>query len=218
MDGKAVGPDGKPHPTVIPPAFGLAGVNLHTFTGWGSVTHWNGFVANLEMHGQGTFFDPRLDDATKFPIAAKNGFGHVRSTPDLVTPKLAALHVYQLAIPAPAAPKGSFDPAAAARGQAVFAGAGKCATCHVPPIYTEPGWNLHTAQEIGIDDFQASRSPDGRYRTTPLKGAWSHAKGGYYHDGRFADLAAVVDHYDQTFTLGLSPGDKADLVEFLKSL
>jgi mono/diheme cytochrome c family protein len=218
MDGKAIGPSGKPQPTVIPPAFGLAGVNLHTFTGWGSVTHWNGFVANLEMHGQGTFYDPRLDDAAKFPIAAKNGFGHVQNSPDLITPKLAALHVYQLALPAPAAPKGSFDPAAAARGQAVFAGAGKCATCHVPPIYTEPGWNVHTPAEIGIDDFQASRSPDGRYRTTPLKGAWSHAKGGYYHDGRFATLADVVEHYDHTFSLGLSPADKADLVEFLKSL
>src|SRR5574341_2232217 len=79
MDGKAFRPDGKSAATLIPPAFGLAGVNLHTWTGWGSVTHWNGFVANLEMHGKGTFFDPRLTDATQFPVAARAGFGNVRN-------------------------------------------------------------------------------------------------------------------------------------------
>src|SRR5438067_901144 len=103
MDGKALPPSGGP--TLIPPAFGLAGVNLHTWTGWGSATHWNAFVANLEMHGKGTFYDPRLDDASRFPIAAKNRFGHLKSTPDLVTAKLPALHVYQLAIPAPTPPQ-----------------------------------------------------------------------------------------------------------------
>jgi hypothetical protein len=120
LDGKAFRPDGKSAATLLPPAFGLVGVNLHTWTGWGSVTHWNAFVANLEMHGQGTFYDPRLNDAAKFPIAAANGFGNVRSNPDLITAKLPALHFYQLAIPAPPAPAGSFDPAAAARGAVVF--------------------------------------------------------------------------------------------------
>jgi cytochrome c5 len=218
VDGKALGPDGVPHPTLIPPAFGLAGVNLHTFEGWGSVTHWNAFVANLEMHGKGTFFDPRLDDAARFPIAAANGFGHVRSDPDLITPQLGALHVFQLALEAPRPPPGSFDAAAAARGAALFNGAAKCATCHVPPLYTEPGYNMHTAAEIGVDDFQAQRGPDGRYRTTPLRGAFSHAKGGYYHDGRFPTLLDVVNHYDAHLALGLAPAQKADLVEFLKSL
>ncbi len=218
MDGKAFRPDGASASTLIPPAFGLAGVNLHTWTGWGSVTHWNGFVANLLMLGQGTFFDPRLDDAVKFPIAAANGFGHVRSDPDLITPKLAALHLYQLAIDAPAPPAGSFDPAAAARGGELFGGAAKCTQCHVRPLFTEPGWNLHTADEIGIDDFQASRSPDGRYRTTPLKGLWTHTKRGFYHDGRFATLGDVVNHYDAHFGLGLSDAQKSDLVEYLKSL
>jgi hypothetical protein len=218
MDGKALRPDGTPATTLIPPAFGLAGVNLHTWTGWGSVTHWNAFVANLEMHGQGTFFDPRLDDATRFPIAAANRFGHVRSNPDLITPKLAGLHLYQLAVDAPAPPAGSFDPMAAARGKQVFEGAGRCADCHVPPIFTEPGWNMHTAQEIGIDDFQAQRAPDVRYRTTPLRGLWTHPKRGYYHDGRFATLGDVIDHYDATFGLGLAPSQKTDLAEYLKSL
>src|SRR5215213_4800988 len=217
LDGKAFRPDGKTAATLIPPAFGLVGVNGHTFTGWGSVTYWNAFVANLEMHGQGRFWDPRLNDAEKFPIAARNGFGDVKSDHDLITPKLASLQFYQLAIPAPAPPAGSFNKDAADRGKVVFSSAG-CANCHVPPLYTEPGWNRHTPEEIGIDSFQADRSPDERYRTTPLKGLWSHAKGGFYHDGRFATLGDVVDHYDAHFGLSLSEQQKNDLVEFLKSL
>ncbi len=218
LDGKAFRPDGKSASVLIPPAFGLAGVNLHTWTGWGSVTQWNALVANLEMHGQGTFSDARLDDATKFPVAARAGLGHRTSSPDLVTSKLPALHAYQLDLVAPRPPQGSFDPAAAVRGRELFSGKAKCATCHVPPVFTEPGWNMHAAQEIGIDDFQAQRSPDGRYRTSPLRGLWSHQKGGFYHDGRFATLADVVDHYDRTFGLGLGADEKRDLVEYLKSL
>jgi cytochrome c5 len=217
LDGKAFRPDGKTAATLIQPAYGLAGVDGHTFTGWGSVTYWNAFVANLEMHGQGRFWDPRLNDPVKFPIAARNGFGDVQSTNDLITPKLASLQVYQLAIPAPTPRPGSFDRAAADRGKLVFAEAG-CARCHVPPLYTEPGWNRHTPEEIGIDSFQADRSPDGRYRTTPLKGVSAHSQGGFYHDGRFATLRDVVDHYDQHFALHLTEAKKSDLVEFLKSL
>jgi hypothetical protein len=203
---------------LIPPAFGLAGVNLHTWTGWGSVTHWNGLVANLEMQGQGTFFDPRLNDAAKFPIAALVGSGDVRHDPDLVTPKLAPLHVYQLSLSAPPAPLGSFNAPAAKRGAALFKGKADCSRCHVPPLYTEPGWNMHKPEEIGIDSFQADRSPDERYRTAPLKGLWTHGKGGFYHDGRFATLDDVVRHYDQFFALGLSTAEEADLVQYLKSL
>jgi len=142
----------------------------------------------------------------------------VTNNPDLVTPKLAALHFYQLALRAPVPPASSFDAAAAGRGKALFEGAARCSTCHVPPIYTEPGWNMHTAQEIGIDDFQAQRAPDQRYRTAPLKGLFTHAKGGFYHDGRFATLMDVVAHYDATFSLGLTAEQKGDLVEYLKSL
>ena len=218
LDGKAFRPDGKPAATLLPPAFGLAGVNLHTWTGWGSVTHWNAFVSNLEMHGNGTFYDPRLNDAEKFPIAAQNGFGNVRSDPDLITSKLAALHFYQLAIPAPKPPEGSFDAAAAARGEMLFKGSAQCATCHVPPLFTEPGWNMHTSEEIGIDDFQAMRSPDERYRTAPLKGLWTHTKGGFYHDGRFATLEDVVEHYNSHLGLGLSAQDKSDIAQYLLSL
>jgi cytochrome c5 len=218
LDGKAFRPDGKSAATLIPPAFGLAGVNLHTWTGWGSVTHWNAFVANLEMHGQGTFYDPRLNDPVKFPIAARAGFGNVRANPDLITAKLPALQFYQLAIPAPEPPARSFDRAAAGRGETVFNGVAKCSTCHVPPIFTEPGWNMHTPEEIGIDDFQAKRSPDERYRTSPLKGLWTHQKGGFYHDGRFANLRAVIEHYNTFLNTNLTEQQKADLVEYLKSL
>ena len=217
LDGKGFHPDGKTAATLIPPAFGLAGVNLHTWTGWGSVTHWNAFVANLEMHGNGTFYDPRLNDRVQFPVAARAGFGNVRNDTDLISAKLPALHFYQMAIPAPKPPRGSFDPNAARRGKQVFE-SNQCVTCHVPPTYTEPGWNMHTPQEIGIDAFQANRAPDKRYRTAPLKGLWTHTTGGFYHDGRFATLHDVVNHYDAHFGLLLSEQEKGDLVEYLKSL
>jgi len=172
-----------------------------------------------------------LNDAGQFPIAARAGFGNVRNEPDLITPKLAALHFYQLAIPAPASPflSSSDGPAslyeafggtstALRNGKAVFDSKAKCATCHVAPLFTEPGWNMHTASEIGIDDFQANRAPDRRYRTAPLKGLWTHQKGGFYHDGRFATLRDVVDHYDRFFNLGLTEAEKGDLVNYLLSL
>jgi hypothetical protein len=170
------------------------------------------------MQGRGTFVDARLADAVKFPIAAVAGFDDVRATPDLVTPKLAALHLYQLALPPPPPPAGSFDAAGAARGEALFAGRATCARCHVPPLFTEPGWNMRTPAEIGIDSFQADRAPDGRYRTTPLRGLWTHQKGGFFHDGRFATLADVVAHYDAFLGLGLTSAESSDLVEYLKSL
>jgi len=219
LDGKGFRPDGKPAATLIPPAFGLAGVNLHTWTGaWGTVTYWNALVANLELHGQGTFFDPRMDNAAQFPIAAANHFGHTHHDPDLITAKLPALHFYQLAIPAPTPPRGSFDEAAAARGDKLFGGKAACSTCHIEPVWSEPGWNLHKGSEVCIDDFEANRAPDHRYRTTPLNGLWTHTKRGFYHDGRFATLLDVINHYDTCFNLGLSSDEKNDLVEYLKSL
>jgi hypothetical protein len=217
LDGKAFRPDGKPGATLIPAAFGLAGVNLHTYTGWGGVSHWNALVANLEMGGSGVFWDPRLNDATRFPIASKAGFGNRRPAQDLITPKLAALHAYQLAIPAPSSPGSGVDEAVG-RGRALFDGKAQCARCHVPPLYTEPGWNMHTPAEIGIDDFQSSRSPDGRYRTTPLAGMIAKRKGGFYHDGRFATLLDVVNHYDRHFNLRLTEAEKGDLVAFVSGL
>jgi len=217
-DGKALRPDGKQAGTLIPPAFGLAGVNLHTWTGFGSVPYWNAYVGVGEMHGAGTFFDARLDDKDQYPVAAKSGAGNTRSTPDKLTSKLAALHLYQLAIPAPMAPPGSYDKAAFERGKTLFNGQAKCATCHVPPLFTEPGNNLHAPSEIGVDSFQADRSPTHMYRTAPLAGLWAHQKGGFYHDGRFATLLDVVNHYDTQFNLQLSDTNKKDLVEYLKGI
>src|SRR5436190_1000830 len=135
LDGQAMKPGGGSAATLIPPAFGLAGVNLHTWTGWGSVTHWNGFVANIEMHGKGRFFDPRLNDAARFPIAAQAGFGNITTKPDLITPKLASLHYYQLSLKAPTPPSGSFDAAAAHEGDLLFDGQAQCTRCHVDPLF-----------------------------------------------------------------------------------
>jgi hypothetical protein len=219
LDGKAFRPDGKPAATLIPPAFGLAGVNLHTWGGgWGTVTYWNAFVGNLELNGQGTFFDARLNDPVKYPVAARAGFGDRRSPNDMITSKLAALQFYQLSIPAPTPPEGSVDRAAATRGETIFNGKANCAQCHVPPLFTEPGWNAHKPSEIGIDDFQANRAPDNSYRTTPLRGLFAHMKRGFYHDGRFSTLLDVVNHYNDFRQLDLTEQEKKDLVEYLKSL
>jgi len=219
LDGKAFRPDGKAAATLIPEAFGHAGHNLHTWTGgWGNVTYWNAYVANLELAGQGNFYDTRLMDAKQYPVAAKAGFGNKRSDSDHVSDKLAALQFYQLAIPPPKPPKGSFNEQAARRGQVLFTGKAKCATCHVPPLFTEPGWNTHKPEEVCVDDFQANRSPEKTYVTQGLRGLWAHAKGGFYHDGRFATMLDVVNHYNTCKKLNLSDSEKNDLVEYLKSL
>ena len=242
LDGKAFNPaqvshgvvtgTNVPGATMLPNALGLLGFNQHTWTGsWGTVTYWNAFVGNIEMHGKGTFFDPRLDNAAQFPIAAANGFGHIRTPPDedRITPKLAALHFYQLSLPVPVpVPGQDFSPQAAQRGSELFTGRARCNDCHVKPLFTEPGWNLHKPEDIGIDSFQADRSPDRSYKTQNLAALFLREngrymnpanKGRFYHDGRFATLLDVVNHYDILFPdVNLSEGEKLDLVEYLKSL
>ncbi len=218
LDGKPFRPDGKSSAVLIPPAFGLAGVNLGTWTGFGSTTYWNALVANIEMHGKGVFYDQRLADPVQYPAAVKAGSNDVRNDPDLVTSKLAALHFYQLAIPAPRPSANLVQSSIEIRGKEIFEGRAQCARCHVPPLFTEPGYNMHTPEEIGIDDFQSSRSPTKMYRTSPLRGLFTHKKGGFYHDGRFATLQAVVDHYDRLFGTGLSQDDKDALIAYLNGL
>jgi hypothetical protein len=231
LDGKAFQPDGRSAATLIPNARGLAGHNLHTWTGgWGTVTYWNAFVAVNELHGIGTFFDERFDNADQFPIAAQAGLGHVSTDPDQdqVTSKLPALHFYQLALPAVKPRPGiDFDPAAAARGDELFSGKANCNSCHHEPLWTEPGWNQHTADELQIDSFEADRSPGHAYRTMNLAGIFVRErglfmrpenKGRFYHDGRFQTLGDVVDSYNVRFGLGLTDSEKSDLVEYLKSL
>ncbi|HEY8687839.1 MAG TPA: hypothetical protein VIM07_01290 [Chitinophagaceae bacterium] len=219
LDGKAFRPDGKSAATLIPEAFGHAGENLHTWTGgFGDLTYWNAYVANLEMHGQGNFYDARFNDAKQYPVAAKTGEGNKRSNPDMVTDKLAALQFYQLALLSPQAPDSIYNKDAAQRGMVLFSGKAKCASCHVPPLFAEPGWNTHKPSDIGIDDFQANRGPDKSYVTQGLKGLWTHMKGGFYHDGRFATLMDVVNHYNDFKKLTLTEAEKKDLVEYLKSL
>ena len=197
-------------PVVIPPAYGLQGVGFETFTGDGSISYWNSYVGVGQMGGQGNFSDPRIGLT-------------IIQMPDLVTPKLPALLQYQLSLPAPAPPSGSFDAEAAIRGERIFHGKAQCATCHIPPTYTDvssgPNPNvplLHDPSEVGAEPVYATRSATKQYRTSPLRGIWQHPP--YFHDGSAATLMAVVDHYDQVFKLNLSPSQKEDLVEFLKSL
>ena len=217
--------------TLLPNARGLAGHNLHTWTGgWGTVTYWNAFVAVDELHGIGTFFDERFDDANQFPIAAAAKLGHVSVDPDTdqVTGKLAALHFYQLSLPSVQPRPGiDFNVAAAARGDELFSGKANCNSCHHEPLWTEPGWNQHTADEMKIDSFEADRSPGHAYQTVNLAGVFVRErglfmfpqnKGRFYHDGRFKTLLDVVNSYDQRFNLGLTDQEKSDVVEYLKSL
>jgi len=217
-DGIGFRPDNNTGAVLLPAAFGLAGVNLATYTGWGTVTYWNAFVANTEMQGQGTFYDERLNDPEKFPVDARLGTWNITHDPDLVTSKLGALHLYQLALDAPTPPTTIYDAEAAERGAELFNGSAQCSRCHVPPLYTEPGYNLHSPEDMGIDDFQASRSPTDMYRTAPLRGLWAHSQGGFFHDGRFATLEEVVDHYDENLNLNLTDREKEDLIEYLKSI
>ena len=196
--------DGQSTPLVLPPAYGLRGVEKETFTAEGPVSYWNAYVAVTQMHGQGNFRDDRL------------GIDIVQ-TPDLVTPKLDALREYQFSLTAPRPAAGSFDAAAAARGRAVFAGAGRCASCHVGSTLTDVNaGKLHAPSETGMDPRYAARTTRKAYRTTPLRGLLQHPP--YFHDGSAATLDAVVAHYERVLTLTLTEEQRRDLVEYLKSL
>lgn len=196
--------DGKNGPTVIPPAYGLAGIHSETFTGDGQqVAYWNQYVAVTQMHGLGSFSEPRL------------GINIVQS-PDSVAPQLPALQAYELSLAAPAPPAGTFDAAAAARGQQVFDGPGKCATCHVGSTFTDANDRLHQPSEIPTDPTYALRTATKMWRTSPLRGVWQHPP--YFHDGSAATLLDVVNRYDSAKGLSLSNQQKADLVQYLLSL
>lgn len=218
MDGKATKPDGSIAANLIPAAFGLKDVSLTTYTGWGDISYWNAFVANLEMHGKGKFTDPRLNDPVKYPIATENHFYDVNNTPDLISSKLLALKAYQHSIGAPKPPVSTYNGAAANRGRVLFMNKAKCGTCHSTRVYKDPASILKTPAEIGIDAFESDRSPTLKYRTTPLGGLFAREKGGFYHDGRFAAYADVVNHYNTHLSLNLTASEKSDLVEYLKSL
>jgi hypothetical protein len=198
-------------PVVIPPAYGLRQVGFETFTGDGPISYWNNYVAVTQMGGHGNFSDPRI------------GLTITQAPPDLVPPRLPALHDYQLSLRAPDPPRGSFNVTAAQRGRQLFNGAARCETCHRPPAFTDVMRGrdnsmplLHAPSETGMEPVYASRTATRQYRTTPLSGIWQHPP--YFHDGSAADLLAVVNHYDKVLSLGLSSAQKADLVEYLKSL
>jgi hypothetical protein len=197
-------------PVVIPPIYGLQFVGFETYTGDGPISYWNSYVGVSQMGGQGNFFDPRI-----------NLF--IRQRPDRVTPKLLPLLVYQLGLQTPEPPAGSFDPQAARRGRQLFRNEARCSRCHQGPGLTDvlngDRWwvpFLHDAEEVGMDPAYAQRSATGKYRTTPLRGLLQHPP--YFHDGSAPDLLAVVNHYNRLFRLHLTASQKADLVEYLKSL
>jgi mono/diheme cytochrome c family protein len=193
--------DKQSNPVLIPPAYGLEGVALETYTGEGPVSYWNAYVAVTQMGAHGSFSDERLGIV-------------IEQEPDRVTPMLPALREYQFSLLSPAPAAGSFDANAAERGRALFEGEAQCASCHSGPKFTDAP-KLHEPSG-GIDALEAERSTTKRYRATPLKGAWQHPP--YFHDGSAATLADVVEHYDTLLGLHLSEPQKADLVQYLSSL
>jgi mono/diheme cytochrome c family protein len=200
--------DGISKPVVIPPAYGLDGIHRITFTGDGeNIAYWNRYVAVVEMGGQGSFSEPRLN------------LNVTHGNVDLVSSKLPALQAYQLTLKAPPAPAGSFDAAAAARGKLVFEGAGNCATCHSGASFTDANLKLHPPSDSAAEPetpSYASRSATKQYRTSPLKGVWQHAP--YFHDGSAATLEDVVQTYNTKRSLGLTPAQVNDVAQYLKSL
>ncbi|MDZ4663216.1 MAG: c-type cytochrome [Pseudomonadota bacterium] len=203
--------DGINGPQVIPPAYGLKGVNRITSTGDGeNIAYWNRYVGVTQMGGHGTFSEQRT------------GLNITIGTNDLITNKLAALQAYQLSLAAPSAPVGSFDPTAALRGKAIFAGTAKCNRCHSGAQFTDANERLHPPSEVvsepelnGVPSY-ASRSATKQYRTAPLKGVWQHAP--YFHNGSAATLDEVVATYNSRQALGLSEENMRDLTQYLKSL
>ena len=202
--------DGLNGPVLIPPAYGLFGVHSITFTGDGQdIAYWNRYVGVTQMHGHGSFVEPRLGI-------------NVQNQPDLISDKLAALQAYQLNINAPKPAAGSFDAAAASRGRAVFTGAGKCSTCHMGPLLTDANIRLHAPSEVVSEPepngapSAAARSATKLYRTTPLRALQLHPP--YFHNGIASTLDAVVELYDTKQGLGLTTQQKADLVQYLRSL
>ena len=217
-DGKAFRPDGKQAGTLIQPAFGLAGVNLSTWTGFGSVTYWNAYVAGTQMHGAATFFDARFNNKDQYPVSAKSGSGNTRNTPDKATAKLAALHFYQLSIPAPKAPAGSYDKAAFERGKTVFNGSAKCATRHVPPLYTEPGTICMRPVRSASKRFR----PTARRPTCTARHPWRVS--GHTRRAAFSTTDGLR-HYrmwwttmTHSSTLNVNSAQKSDLVEYLNGI
>ncbi len=194
--------DGMSHPVLLPPAYGLRDVALETYTGEGPVSYWNAYVAITQMGGQGSFTDERI------------GLMIVQE-PDLVTPKLPALRDYQFSLAPPTPPAGSIDVDAAARGRVLFEGTARCSSCHAGASFTDAP-TLHAAAETGMDPTEAERSATGRYRSTPLRGAWHRAP--YFHDGSAATLEDVVAHYDSVLELGLDAAEQTDLAAYVRSL
>jgi mono/diheme cytochrome c family protein len=208
--------DGINQPVVLPPAFGLREVRRELYTGDDTLSYWNAYVAITQMHGHGRFVDPRI------------GVNVNNTPPDRVTTEvLAALRAYQFSLEAPAPRPADFDAAAAQRGRAVFNGAGQCSTCHTGRLFTDiNAGTLHSPSQVASEPepggapSYALRSVTGMYRTTPLRGLFHppQLQGPYFHNGVATTLEEVVDRYVAKRNLGLTAQQRADLVQFLRSL
>jgi len=216
LDGQPANAEGVIQPaSVIPAIYGLQEINPVSYTGYGDLEQWNNLVAIVELGGIGNFSDPRLNDS-RFPIAQITGAANIVSDVDLYEPVADGLASYIRSLLPPTPNPSSFDEEAAIRGQFLFNNDAQCINCHTGPSFADN--ILRSPEEIGIDDFAANRFPSGMYRTTPLRALFTKEKGGYFHDGRFANLNEVVDHYNDAFSLNLSEQDRDDLVQFIKAL
>jgi hypothetical protein len=218
-DGKAFRPDGGQAGTLIPPAFGLAGVNLHTWTGFGSVPYWNAYVGATEMHGSGTFFDRRLGNPDQYPVAAKSGSGNTRGTPDLDHVEARGASLLPNRHPGAEATRSRpLMPQRRARGKNLFnqegavRGVSRAAALYragQQSVLSPPrsAWIRSRPTGRRLICIARLRSRDcGRTR------------GRLHHDGRFATLGDVLEHYNRHLKLELIDREKNDLIEYLKSL
>jgi hypothetical protein len=180
-------------PAVIPPAFGLIGLDKAIFTGDGDTAHepvgpvsyWNRYVGVVQMHGHGTFSDERLIINGK-PLSVDHRVGD-----DRITPILPQLEAYQWSIPAPSLAQdgakwgvaNDLDTQAVTRGKALFEGQARCATCHSGESFTDVNtFGLHPASaSVALDKSYINFSATKQWRVTPLKGIWQHPP--YLHDG-----------------------------------
>ncbi len=126
----------------------------------------------------------------------------------------------------PPAPKlgvdGRLDPAKATaaemRGQDVFFGKGKCASCHPAPYYTD---NL--MHDLQTGRFFTPRTirehtmvTDGKIKTFPLRGIKESPP--YLHDGRLLTLDDTVEFFNLILGTKLTDQEKKDLVTFMRTL
>ena len=110
----------------------------------------------------------------------------------------------------------------AKRGMELFSGKAGCIKCHNGPLFTD-----HDFHFTGVSERDGHEKAGTRYKTQSLRD--STRRYSYMHNGRMMNIRQVIDHYDRGGSapegfeaeirpLGLSQGEKDDLVAFLRSL